>query len=262
MDLKQAPDDIAVDGFAIPDAAVLAEMQHHPAASSAAAREAAARALVLRQLLRRAAGLAPTLQPDGEGDSEVIARHLEAALQLPEVDEASSRRYYEQNRQRMRTPDLVEARHILLAAAPDDSEARATAKALGLRLLALLRENPDRFAALAAEHSDCPSKSAGGHLGQVTRGSAVPEFETYLFSLEAGELCGLPVESRYGVHILQCLARDPGRELPFEAVREKVAQYLGEASWRRAFAQYVQILAGRADIRGFAFPRCMDPLVH
>jgi len=262
MNAQQASDPIAVDGFVIPEAAVLAEMQHHPAASSDAAREAAARALVLRQLLRRAAGLAPTLEPDGEGDGEAIARHLETALMLPEVDEASCRRYYEQNRRRFRTADLIEARHILLAAAPDDEEARAAAKALGQRLLFLLQENPDRFAALAAEHSDCPSKSSGGHLGQMTRGSAVPEFETYLFSLDPGELCALPVESRYGVHLLQCLEREPGRELPFEAVRETVAQYLGEASWRRAFAQYVQILAGQAEIRGFAFPQRRDPLVQ
>lgn len=253
---------IAVDGFVIPEAAILAEMQHHPAENAGAAREAAARALVVRQLVRRAAGLAPTLQPDAEGDAEAIAVHLEGALTLPRADEASCRRYYDQNRRRFSTPDLIEARHILLAAAPDDEEARKAARERGARLLQLLLQSPDRFAELAAEHSDCPSKSAGGHLGQLTRGSAVPEFETYLFSLEPGELCRLPVDSRYGVHILQCLARDAGRELPYDAVKDRIAAYLEEASWRRALAQYVSLLGGRARITGLSFPSCTDPLVQ
>lgn len=253
---------VAVDGFAVPEAAILAEMQYHPATDAGAAREAAARAIVVRQLLRRAAGLPPTLEPDAEGDAEAIAAHLQTALSLPQADEATCRRYYEQNRRRFRTPDLIEARHILLAAAPDDEEARAAARERGRALVEQLLQRPERFAELAVEHSDCPSKSAGGHLGQLTRGSAVPEFETYLFSLEPGELCRLPVESRYGVHVVQCLARDAGRELPYDAVSERVAAYLEEASWRRAFTQYVSLLAGQSEIAGLSFPRWTAPLVQ
>ena len=41
-----------------------------------------------------------------------------------------------------------------------------------------------------------------------------------------------------------------GEVLPFEAVQQKIGDYLEEASWRRAVAQYLKILIGKAEISG------------
>lgn len=46
--------------------------------------------------------------------------------------------------------------------------------------LTLLRE-PERFASIAAEVSNCPSGQQGGNLGQTGYGDTVPEFEKVLF---------------------------------------------------------------------------------
>lgn len=43
-----------------------------------------------------------------------------------------------------------------------------------------------------------------------------------------------------------------GDVLPFDAVHARLAAYLEAASWQRAALQYVQMLAGRADISGIA----------
>jgi peptidyl-prolyl cis-trans isomerase C len=126
----------------------------------------------------------------------------------------------------------------------------------------MIERDPACFEALAREHSDCPSKSAGGHLGQVTRGSTVPEFETYLFSLDPGELCAQPVPSRYGFHIVRLLHRENGRELPYEHVREAVADYLQDSAWRSAVRQFVQLLVGRARIEGIELQGATTPLVQ
>ena len=117
-------------------------------------------------------------------------------METPEADETACRRYYENNRRRFRSPDLYEAQHILIAADPEDAEARQAALLKAETLLADIVREPSRFEALAREHSDCPSKEAGGHLGQVTRGSTVPEFETYLCSLDEGETCSAPVDRK------------------------------------------------------------------
>ena len=248
---------ITVNGTTIPDAAVFAEMQYHPARNAEAARHAAAEALVVRELLTQASREA------GFGtEEEGVAAYLDTRIDVPEPDEETCRRYYEANRKRFRSPDLLEAQHILLAAAADDDEARLEANERAKQLLAMIERDPSCFEALAREYSDCPSKSSGGHLGQVTRGSTVPEFETYLFSLDAGELCAAPVPSRYGIHIVRLLHRENGRELPYEHVRQAVADYLEESAWRNAVRQFVQILIGRAHIEGIELQGAASPLVQ
>jgi peptidyl-prolyl cis-trans isomerase C len=248
---------IRVNDVEIGAAKVAEEMQYHPAASADEARRAAAEALVVRELLRQEAGA----QGFGDGD-DGVEELLEAAVKTPEPDEASCRRYYESNKKRFRSPDLVEAQHILVAAAPDDAEERARAKAKAADLARRASADPDCFGALAREHSDCPSKSNDGHLGQIGRGSLVPELETYIFAMRAGEICPVPVPSRYGWHVVRVLERADGRELPFETVRETIAEYLTEASWRRAVSQYISLLAGRAAIEGVALRAAHSPLVQ
>jgi len=254
---------IRVNGREIPAGAVLAEMQYHPAADRAAAERAAGEALVLRELLLQQAAADGLLDGAADAPEEAaIERLLERHIELPDADEDSCRRYYEANRKKFRSPDICEAQHILIAAAPDDEEGRIAAEAEARRLLETLARDPSRFDSLAREHSDCPSREQGGHLGQVTRGSTVPEFETFLFSLEEGETCPQPVPSRYGFHVVRLLRRERGRELPYEAVRDKIADRLADHAWRMAVAQFLRILAGRAEIEGIEIDRAQSPLVQ
>lgn len=239
---------IRVNGTEIGEAAIAAELQYHPAASLEEARRLASEALVLRELLAQRAdreGLA--LEGDG------IERLLEELVEPAMPDAAARRAYYEAHPEKFRSPDLLEARHILCAAAEDDREARAAAYEKAARLAAELAADRGRFGQLAREHSDCPSKSSDGHLGQIQRGTTVPELETYLFSLEPGELCPSPVPSRYGWHVVELLAREPGRQLPFDYVEPKIAEFLAARAWQEGFRAAVLALASEAEIEGFAF---------
>lgn len=259
----------SVNGVVIPEAAIAAEMQNHPAASAEAAWIEAARALAVRELLLQEArrqGLAAEPSEDGASrrtdEDALIDRLLEAAVQVPEADEETCRRYYDRNQARFRSPDLFEPSHILLSAAPDDHPAYQAAVQAAEALIGQLQQDPARFAELARAHSACPSAAVGGSLGQVGRGQTVAEFETFLFALEPGQLCPVPVKSRYGVHVLRLDRRIEGRQLPFEAVRERIAEYLQEAVWRRASAQYLQLLAGRSELRGVDLTGSETPLVQ
>lgn len=57
-------------------------------------------------------------------------------------------------------------------------------------------------------------------------------------------------------------ARFGGPGVAFEAVADEVAAWLAAASWSRAAAQYVAVLAGRADIRGIDIGAAGGPLVR
>lgn len=257
---------IRVNDIEIADPAIAAEMQHHPAATQQEAWQQAAHALVVRQLLLDEAARAG-IEPDASGDVLPDDAAIEALLarnvSTPEADAATCRRWYEANRARFRTKDLWEASHILIAADPDDSAARDAARARAEALLAEVKADPERLRELARQHSDCPSRENGGHLGQVERGSTVPEFETFLAALEPGQVCPVVIASRYGMHVLQLHAKAAPRELPFAAVHERIAGWLAESSWRRAVHQYIAQLAAAARIEGVALPAVADgPLVQ
>ena len=81
-------------------------------------------------------------------------------------------------------------------------------------------------------------------------------------ALEPGETSRAPVETRYGFHVIRLQRRVEGADLPYEAVRDKISAYLADAVERRALAQYVAILAGRADIAGVDFGAAKSPLVQ
>ena len=62
------------------------------------------------------------------------------------------------------------------------------------------------FAALAREHSECPSGQEGGNLGEFGPGMMVREFDTVVFSAEVGKVHG-PVQTQFGYHLIEITHR-------------------------------------------------------
>ena len=252
------PVPVSVNGVAISSADIARETQHHASADPDGSWALAARALAIRELLSQEADrLAIVAEPieDGEGRRETegearLRALIEREAVVPHAGEAECRRFYERNRRRFRSPDLFEPAHILIAAPPGDAVARAAARSTAEALIAKLQQCPRDFAVLAHAHSACPSSKQGGNLGQIGPGQTVEEFERALAGMTAGELHPRPVETRYGLHVVRLDRRVDGCDLPFELVRERIAEYLDEAVHRRALSQYVSILAGRARVTG------------
>jgi len=261
---------VSVGGIAIDPVDIAAEAQNHPAQKPDEAWAHAARALVVRQLLLNEADrldiAAPSLT-DADGhklapDDARIEALLDQEVTTPSADDETARRYYEQHRERFSSPTIVEAEHILFAAAPDDEFAYSLAIGDARGVIRKVQAEPELFGKLARELSACPSKEQGGNLGQIGPGQTVEPFEQALFALQEGELCDHPVKSRFGVHVIRAGRRAEGKTLPFEAVRQKIADYLEEASFRKAVSQYLSILASRTEIEGVAFAAADGPLVQ
>jgi peptidyl-prolyl cis-trans isomerase C len=62
------------------------------------------------------------------------------------------------------------------------------------------------FAALAKEHSTCPSSAEGGALGTFGPGQMVKEFDEVVFSAPVGEVQG-PVKTQFGYHLVEVTTR-------------------------------------------------------
>ncbi|MCI0505798.1 MAG: peptidylprolyl isomerase [Gammaproteobacteria bacterium] len=67
-------------------------------------------------------------------------------------------------------------------------------------------ENGADFAAMAQEHSLCPSGEQGGDLGEFYPGQMVAEFDKVVFSAEMGKTHG-PVKTQFGYHLIEITSR-------------------------------------------------------
>jgi peptidyl-prolyl cis-trans isomerase C len=124
-------------------------------------------------------------------------------------------RVYDASKAAFMTPELYEASHLLCAPQSDDASAWDAARAKAEQLLAAI-EGGAPFADLARRHSDCPTASEAGLLGQLTRGDLAPELEEVLLALKDGETASAPVRTRHGWHLVRLERRAPSRVLPFE----------------------------------------------
>ena len=217
----------------------------------------------VRELLRQRAVALGFLAPEVIDDDEIgaaIERLLSAEVVVPSPTEAECQRYYDTHLKEFWSGDLVYARHILFQVTPSTSvpEIRGRAE----RTLSELLAEPDQFAAVARELSNCPSGQQGGSLGQIARGDTVPEFEQAIFRLGANGILRHLVKTRHGFHIVAVDRSIPGERLSFEAVRERISERLKAGVEERALRQYVSILAGQAEIVGVELAGADTPLVQ
>lgn len=91
--------------------------------------------------------------------------------------------------------DQVHSAHILVAT-----------EALAKRLLAEVKADPTRFAALAAKYStDTASKDKGGDLGLQGKGALAKSFETAIFTNKPGSY--VIAKTRFGFHVIHVIER-------------------------------------------------------
>jgi peptidyl-prolyl cis-trans isomerase C len=216
-----------------------------------------------RELLRQRAlalGILDLSSVDETAIDEAIEGLLSREITVPSPTEDECRRYYEAHPQEFQSGDLVHARHILfqVTSGVRVPEIRARAE----QTLNELLRSPERFAAVAAELSNCPSGQHGGNLGQISRGEMVAEFEQALFRLGPTGLLRELVKTRYGFHIVSVDQRIPGAKLPFDLVQDRIAGRLRSLVEEKAMKQYISILAGRAHIEGVELEAVASPLVQ
>ncbi len=150
--------------------------------------------------------------------------------------------YYEQNKGRFKTVELVRTAHIVKYVnwLTDEKNAyEAICKVqdeLGSGVL---------FEQLVAKYSDCPEN--GGDLGYISRGQMVEEFEDVAFNLSAGQTSDI-FRTRFGFHIARVYDRKPATTKALEEVREEIVGELAEQRRRAVIDNFVDALKAEAKI--------------
>ncbi|NMA46359.1 MAG: hypothetical protein GX945_07350 [Lentisphaerae bacterium] len=178
---------------------------------------------------------------NGVSEEELIKRVAESQTVKELIDkrsgitEADAQKFYDENSALFTE---YRAAHIL-AKFPDDAgdADKAAAKKKIEDLKAQLDKGGD-FAALAKEHSDCPSKEEGGDLGAFRPGQMVKPFEDALKNLKDGEISG-PVETQFGFHLIKAGATTVQT---FAEVKDDIIQHLQQEKGQEVFTSYAEEL--------------------
>ena len=234
--------------------------------------EEALRQRACTELLRQAAQQAGLLSADdvpgalgaiSTEASDAIEQLLDRELPIPDPSEEACRRYHEAHPAAHAQGERAQLRHVLFAVTPgvDVKQLRLRAEAMLIELRCA-DDGGAKFAEAAAQWSNCPSGQQGGDLGWLTRADCAPEFAREVFGgAEVGVLARL-VHSRFGLHVVEVVARDPGQQPSFEEVRQAIALTLRQQAWVNALRQYLQLLAGAATVEGVLLDAADTPLVQ
>jgi peptidyl-prolyl cis-trans isomerase C len=224
---------------------------------------------LLRQTAQRAGLLDASDAPTADGViSEAAANAIDALLEqnlnVPEPSEEACRRHYAAHEGAYHTGERLRVRHILFAVTPgvDVAALRKRAEPIFLDVRCHDELASDGFADAARKWSNCPSGAKGGDLGWLSAEDCAPEFARELFGrVEVGVLPRL-VHSRFGLHVVEVLEREPGVAQPFESVRGAVAMTLHRQAFVTATRQYLRLLAGEAAVEGVELDAADTPLVQ
>lgn len=148
-------------------------------------------------------------------DNSVLRSQMEIS---PEEIQA----YYEANSAEYQQEEQVRARHILIKT-DERTAAEAEAEIEKARQRIVGGEPFDQVARDVSE--DAGSAAAGGDLRFFPRGRMVPQFEEAAFGAEVGELVG-PIQTPFGVHLLEVTARREAGLRPLDNVRAQVRHKL------------------------------------
>lgn len=154
---------------------------------------------------------------------------IRKAVDRADVKEEEVRAFYDENLDKFTQGETVNASHILV-----ETEEKAN------EVLAAINGGKT-FEEAAAEYSSCPSKDAGGNLGEFGRGQMVPEFDSACFEMEVGEVRG-PVQTQFGYHLIRLDGKKAAEPLHFGDVREAITRQLTMEKQQAAYRSKINQL--------------------
>ncbi len=163
---------------------------------------------------------------------------------LPPTEE-EMRRYYEENKEEMISPEQARARHILIMITEDTSQEKARKKID--KIYKKVKANPARFSSYAEELSECPSGRVGGDLGYFPKGAMVKEFSDVAFALEIGGISE-PVKTRFGYHIIKLVGKRSREKRTFTEVRDHLRNLMHQIRMEREYERFLRKLRDGAKI--------------
>jgi peptidyl-prolyl cis-trans isomerase C len=161
--------------------------------------------------------------------------------------EADAKKFYDENKAQFNSPEQVKASHILLKTDGMDDAAKAEAKTKIEGLLKDAKAEGADFAAMAKEHSACPSSAKGGDLGFFGKGQMVPPFSDAAFAMAVGDISDV-VETTFGYHIIKVTDKKPAEVKTFEDVKDALIEQQNAKKMNEFASGYIEKMVTSAKV--------------
>ncbi|VAW49178.1 Survival protein SurA precursor (Peptidyl-prolyl cis-trans isomerase SurA) [hydrothermal vent metagenome] len=191
--------------------------------------------------------------PDAEINKTAIKRQLIVDEYLkahdlinPQLPEKELKAFYEKNKSKFAsTTTRIQVQHIVTTNKENGKEKITKAKAL------LSAGKP--FEDVAKEYSEDANAINGGDLGTISKGYMPKEFNDVAFSIAIGEVSDI-IETEFGYHILQVLAKQPaGTVPPYENMKDFLAAGFAPQVKKEKLSAHIKQLKNKAKIEVLLF---------
>lgn len=170
-----------------------------------------------------------------------------------EISEKEVKNHYKENREKLKRPETVNVRHILVSLPPSATEEEEKAALEKIAEVQKRLKKGETFEELAAIYSDHPTSAQGGDLGTIMRGRIDPEFEEAAFSARVGKI-GKPVKTQMGYHLIRVDAKEKSRIPSYKEVEEIVREKLKRDEVNKRMSAYLGEIAARSTIETIPQP--------
>ena len=152
---------------------------------------------------------------------------------------------FDKRRSSLEQPEKITARHILLQAKKDESDAQLKKR---VELIAK-KTNSKNFAQMAEKYTEEPDgKKRQGSLGTFARGRMVPEFEQVAFSLKPMSL-SKPVKTKFGYHLILVTKKYPRKKAQLHEHQHNIAKELIIKQKRQEVTTFINSIAAEIEKR-------------
>lgn len=207
----------------------------------------------LEQIRKNSGGDEELKKELGTEVEKQIADQIEAQLKiesileglrngLPDPSKEAITGFYEENKERFKSPEQVRVAHIVkhINWQADEGAANESIKKAHDEL-----QDGAVFETIAAKYSDCPENA--GDLGYLTKGQMVEEFEDVVFNMNVNQISDI-FRTRFGFHIAKLYDRKPSALLPLEKVKDEIATQLKSQMQDEALDNFIDDLKSRIKI--------------
>ena len=158
------------------------------------------------------------------------------------ISDSEANKYYQDNKDKFKTPQKVHARHILVKTKEEAQKIIDELKNLKGD------ELKKKFIELAKSKSIGPSGKNGGDLGYFGKGQMVPAFQDAAFALKKGEITTKPVKTQFGYHVIYLEDKQPEGIAPFEKVKDKIIAQMRQEQFNKRIKEAIDKAKEKAKI--------------
>lgn len=170
-----------------------------------------------------------------------------------EIADKEVKEYYKENREKLKKPESVNVRHILVSLSPSATGEEEKAALEKISEVQKRLKKGESFEELAAIYSDHPTSAQGGDLGTVMKGQIDPEFEEAAFSARVGKVTK-PVKTKMGYHLIRVDSKEKAHIPSYSEVEEIVREKLRRDEINRRMSAYLGEIAARSTIETIPQP--------